>query len=113
MKWPWEVVAEAKDGEIAGLKAERDRWQLRYDLLLDKYHALRAAGANPAPEVSEPLPPKEPDVVTQAILSETKLRHLPRDFFTAYVASQRRDGLDEEAIAAAIRMGQDDADGVP
>ena len=85
----------------------------RFDALLEKYHALRTQGANPAEPKPEPRAAPEPDPVTQAILARAGKSQALRKHYYDFVSEQRRDGVSDDEIAHAILTGVDDDAGVP
>ena len=93
--------------------AQRDAAQARYDALLEKYHALKLAGAaEPAPAPA-PLPRTKATAVDEVIGavagSNSRLRKQLKDFAVA----QRFAGSDEQEIAHALLNWQEDDAGVP
>lgn len=65
------------------ISARLDAEEARYDKLLDKYHALRVAGANPpepiAPVVAIPEPDMPPNAVLQAMLQISPVKDATYD----------------------------------
>jgi hypothetical protein len=84
----------------------------RYDTLLEKYHALKVAGATVPGPVAPPLIPV-PDRVMQAILKKAGGSRALRKHYADYVTAQRHAGEDDVTIAQAILAGQTDESGVP
>jgi len=111
MKWPW--ISRTAHDAIVAESAKRNldlgnrltTLEARYDALVEKY----TAKSDPPPSLVRRMP----DPVTQAILAKSGSDQRLRKHFAAFVTEQRAAGLDEEAIAAAIRMGEDDMGGVP
>lgn len=115
MRWPWvsrathEAAVEAlesliriREGIASDERAARRSVEAAYTLLVEKY----AARGDPPPKAT----PKEPDVVTLAIIEKSKGSRGLRRHFGDYVALQRQAGVSEEAIAAAIRKGESESD---
>ena len=83
--------------------------QKRYDDLLEKYHALRTAGANP--EVSKPVvETREPDAVQYAISQRAGSNHALRLYLTGWAAKQRAANMDSSEIVNSIIEWQSDTD---
>src|SRR4026207_1646420 len=92
------------DNALSLLTAER----LRYYDLLEKYHALKLAGASVPEPKPEPLPAKEPDPVTAAIISRSGKSAQLRKHYYDFVTEQRKQGVSDDEIAHAILTGVDD-----
>lgn len=115
MRWPW-VSREMYELAIGDCNAKYEslrQSERRYDALLDKYHALRSAGASLPEPKSEPLPAKEPDIVTQAIIAKSRGNPALRKHYADYVREQRAMNVSDEDIAAGIIQGDNDDGGVP
>jgi hypothetical protein len=128
-KWPWvsralflstyhegkgeqgrRIFAEAR---LSYLQEQLTAERVRYDALLQKFTALRLAGAVEPPPVQPPQSAAKPDPVMQAIILKAKNNILLRNHYVAYVAEQRALRVSEEDIAAAIMLGHsDDNEGV-
>lgn len=85
----------------------------RFDALLEKYHALKLAGASVPEPKAEPQPPKEPDPVTSAIIARAGKSQALRKHYYEFVNEQRKEGVPDDEIAHAILTGVDDDAGVP
>lgn len=72
-QWPWvsratydrhtQVLIDAQGAQIVQNEWLRDR----YDALLDKYHALKLAGASASESITVPDPITPPDILMRAI----------------------------------------------
>lgn len=119
MKLPW-VSREALDYAkqearewsrlCSDMNAREVETSRRYDALLEKYHALKVAGAAAPPA---PAQPREVDAVTQAIIAMSRGRPLLYQHYATYVTKARALGVDDETIAKAIIEGEPDDQGVP
>lgn len=85
----------------------------RFDDLLDKFTALRLAGATAPDAKAEPAPRAEPDPVTQAMIAKAHGSAILMKQFREYVNTRRAEGAIEEEIAAEIYAGVSDMEGVP
>lgn len=100
--------------ERAALDAARNTADARYADLLEKYHALRVAGANTADAAPPRAERAEPDPVTQAIIKRSGGNPLLRKHYAEYVRDQRSAGTADEDIAKSILEGQSLVDeGIP
>lgn len=130
MNWPWvsrvalerainasydanarAIEADARAAAAAELLASERR---RYDSLLDKFTALRVAGAVPEPKAVEaaPIGPLAADPLRALIHERAGSDYRLRAMMLRQLEADRRDGVDEDAITARIEMGVQ-ADGVP
>ena len=107
MRWPW-MSRRAHEVELARYQAAAaraaellDALLVRYDTLLDKYHALRVVGAT-IPEPKAPTPTRQPDPLEPFIttahptLRALALRQLRQD---------RAAGMTDEEIMQRMREG--------
>lgn len=85
------------------MKAQRDRLQDRFDLLLEGYQALRMQGANPA---SPPPEKVTNDVVAQASIKRSFGSRALRKQYAELAALRRSQGVSEDEIAAEIMRGE-------
>ena len=123
MKIPW-VSRRAHDEAVAQLKAESASWEAwyhateqhlasvmrHYESVLDKYHALRTAGANtPVPTVSAELiepPDSPPDVVLAAMRTISPVKDKTYEANWAYWEQHKeRAAQHPEAFADEILYG--------
>lgn len=105
-----------REDEMAGRAADRAAADARYAELLDKFTALRIAGADVPEPKPGPAPKAEPDPVTQAIITKAGRSPVLRKHYGEYVREQRAAGVDDADIAKAILAGQSldpELDGVP
>lgn len=121
MRWPWVSREAFNILERRRVDAEErirplhehygamlTREQARYDALLDKYHALRVAGANPRePDRIIPPPKQPPRPIMHAIRAIS-----PRDdaaYFAnlkLYRDNEEKADADPEQFAERIRRGR-------
>ncbi len=78
----------------------------RYDDLLTRYTDLRMTGANPKADAPPPIAKREPDPVTQAIISRAGNNALLRKHYFDYVNQQRSQQVEDATIAANILAGE-------
>ena len=86
-----EDVIHAHDREI---REERTR----YDALLEKFTALRLAGAVDAPPLQPPREPAKPDPVLSAIVAKAKNSIPLRTHYINYAAQQRQANVSEADV---------------
>lgn len=131
MRWPWvsRATLKARVGESLDredrlrvmLGEEREYWRGRmehvsreYGVLLERYHALRFAGANPAAPAPDPQAKAQPDPVTQAMIARGAGNRALMKHYATYVTEERAKGTTEATIAANILAGETmDDGGVP
>lgn len=75
-----------KTGKAETRETDADFWReayegllIRYDALLEKYHALRVAGANPPEPVTPVIAIPEPDIPPNAVMAAIKQISPTRD----------------------------------
>lgn len=116
MRWPWVSVhrydaltAEymARSSEMGHRLSSIER---QYADLLDKYHALKANGAAPAPVPAE-RPPADP--VTTAINAVAGRNHALRGMMAQAAMEMRRNGIADEVIVRQIYDGIPAIEGLP
>lgn len=116
MKWPWVARAVYEDAvqAVAVMRTREVMLTNRYDALLDRYHALKLAGATPEPTPAEvvPVPPRVEDEARTLISEVCGNNYAKRSMMLKQLAMDRADGKDEDAILSAIRNGIP-TDGVP
>jgi hypothetical protein len=118
MRWPW-VSRELLDTFLASrgeemrvvnrLQNQIELGHARYDLLLDKYHALKLQGAT----VTAPRPtvePREPDAVQYAINEKAGSNHALRFHLTGYAAGERAKRVEDGVIIDAITNWRSEGD---
>lgn len=92
---------------------ESDAQRRRYDALLEKYHALKLAGASTPAPAPAPLPrtPANPldEVIGTVAGTNSRLRKQLKDF----AAIQRFQGADEQEITHMLLNWSEDDAGVP
>lgn len=118
--WPWmvrttalEIALDDVRDSLTYAREEAREQRARYDALLDKYHALRVAGANPAAPAPEPQAKAAPDPVTQAMIARGAGNRALMKHYAQYVTEERAKGTTEATIAANILAGETMEDGVP
>lgn len=116
MSLPW-VSREAFDAVVktaAVLMKENDRLSVRYDALLEKYHALKLQGAEPLPPVvayaAKTPAPEEELTALIAAQAGTDLRR--RGMMLRQLRQDRADGVSPDEIRRSIENGVQN-DGVP
>lgn len=110
-------VSQAAFNRISALlydaerRAEQER--RRFDALLEKYHALKLAGAGESAPATKPLQRSAPDPVAEVIADRAGPNPRLRTQLTLFAASERRNGVPDLEIAKQILHWQDDTSGVP
>lgn len=118
MKWPW-VSREAYDERAASLVRAVDQvgqlvaaahdQRTRYDMLLEKYHALKLQGAA-IPEPQPTLPKRERDPLIEAINAKAGSNHFLRARMIERLRTDRvlieRGELTEQQVLENIRNGE-------
>ncbi len=109
MRVPWvsRALYDLVRADRTRLADDLARAHARIDTLLDKL----VAATTPPPVVS--LPPKEPDLVTHAIIRMAGGDRALRTHYFEYVNQQRAQGVDDAEIALAIARGEHDDLWVP
>lgn len=108
MKWPW----VSRDDRLAVVVTEYarqtveldQRWQARYDALLDKYHALKVSGAS-VPEPAPTLQHPDYDPVQAAITAKAGPDRKLRAMMRREAMQSRAAGIPDIEIIQAIEQG--------
>ena len=121
-RWPWvsrtawdfaaqecadlqrRVQAQAEDARVE---------RIRYDALLDKYHALKLVGAAVPVTPSPPREPREHDPIAAAIYARAGGDRRLIRAMGQFAKDQRTMGAGIEEILTQIEQGVLDDDGVP
>ena len=104
--------AESAERHVAQQQHNLEKMREMYDALLDKYHALRTAGANPAPTYSTPAVPDQFGPLTRAALADMSvgqtgpLKRAMRAKAESLWAEQRGQQNQDEVVAIAVRRGE-------
>lgn len=110
MTWPWisRAVYMARHKEFLREReahhTEMRDWAVRYDSLLEKYHALKLQGAS-IPEPTKTLERPEFDPVMAAITAKAGPDRRLRAQMSAEVMRSRQAGIDDVEIIRAIEQG--------
>lgn len=110
MTWPWisRAVYMARHKEFLREReahhAEMRSWAVRYDTLLDKYHALRVSGAS-VPEPTPTLQRPEFDPVQAAITAKAGPDKRLRAMMSREAMQSRAAGIPDIEIIQAIEQG--------
>lgn len=128
MRWPWVswarfdamaqlVEAWRQDASKMGfayedLRKDAAAERARHDALLEKYHALRAAGASPPPPALTPAPrPSQPsDLAIEEVVERFGGSARLRRRLQKEQGKMRAGGDDEATIAHAIKHWRDPED---
>lgn len=110
MSWPWvsRAVYMARHREFLRERevhhAEMRDWTVRYDTLLDKYHALKLSGAF-IPEPPKTLERPEFDPVMAAITAKAGPDRKLRAMMAGEAMRSRQAGIPDIEIIQAIEQG--------
>jgi hypothetical protein len=111
-----EIVKRADDAramQVTYFEKVVDDLRHEYAALLEKFTALRLAGAVDAPPVPPVREAAKPDPVLTAIIAKAGKSIPLRNHYISWVSQQRAASIPEEAIAKQIMQGQsDDSEGV-
>lgn len=103
-----DAIADANSARHA-LDVER----ARFDALLEKYHALKLAGAGEPVTAPTPLERTKPSAVDEVIGSVAGSNSRLRKQLKDYVVQQRFAGSDDKEIAHALLNWDEDDAGMP
>lgn len=116
MKWPWVSRARYDDAiRQVGLMREREvEVQTSFTVLLDKFTALRLAGAaiEPKPVGPQAQPAREPDELKELIHEKCGGDYRKRGMMLRQLSVDRSARVPETQIRQAIEQGVQ-SDGVP
>jgi hypothetical protein len=108
MRWPW-VSREMYDNLFTALQAQQRGSSAAYNLLLDRYHALKLQGAV-SPEPRQPVEAKEPDPIQYAINDKAGTNPALRFHLTRWAASEKQKNVSPEKIIDRINNWQSESD---
>lgn len=115
MRWPWvsqdTLVEIIKLGADTAAKVDQ-KWQARYDLLLERYHALKLQGAS-QPEPAATLERPAFDPVQAAITAKAGPDRKLRALMGREAAQARTLGIPDDEIIRQIESGVEIDDGIP
>lgn len=115
MRWPWvsratheaelRILTQSFEHAMANVREAN----ARYDVLSERYHALRVSGANAVPVGMEaaPVPTLASDLAIEDVVSKYGNNPRLRRVLQRFQAEQRRQNTDEGKIADRITNWRD------